>query len=331
MFKGKKLFILVGILVLLCIAYLFFVSRGKTVSVATDFARVGKIASYISTPGTLTAKMAELGSSIGGRVIKLNVKEGDKVASGKILATLDSYEQAKLDYESTQELFEQGFASEQQLQNARTIMENKRIVAPIDGVITQVKVNVGEIVPPGIPVITVINMDELWVEIQIDEADIASANLGQDVNLYSDAYLNQTFVGKITWINYKAELKKTGGIIKPDEENKIFRAKVSLPKEAMDKFKPGMTVNVDMLIKEKENALIIPRSAIAQNKRRETVAYVIKGNKAFEALIDVGMKDPANVEILKGLNEGDEVAASNVLELENGVKVKIQNNINNNE
>jgi len=210
-------------------------------------------------------------------------------------------------------------------------MENKRIVAPIDGVITQVKVNVGEIVPPGIPVITVINMDELWVEIQIDEADIASANLGQDVNLYSDAYLNQTFVGKITWINYKAELKKTGGIIKPDEENKIFRAKVSLPKEAMDKFKPGMTVNVDMLIKEKENALIIPRSAIAQNKRRETVAYVIKGNKAFEALIDVGMKDPANVEILKGLNEGDEVAASNVLELENGVKVKIQNNINNNE
>ena len=39
---------------------------------------------------------------------------------------------------------------------------------------------------------------------------------------------------------------------KPDEENKIFRAKVSLPKEAMDKFKPGMTVNVDMLIKEKD-------------------------------------------------------------------------------
>ncbi len=111
------------------------------VAVSYVLASKGDISSYISTPGNVSAKVANLGIAMGGRVEKILAKEGDRVLSGQILAILDSYPQAKSDYQSVAQLFSQGLASSQQLDNAKTLMESKRVVSPINGIVTQVSID----------------------------------------------------------------------------------------------------------------------------------------------------------------------------------------------
>lgn len=309
---------------------LFFSTRGKTVKIETDTVKRSKIASYISTPGVITTKVADLGIPLGGRIVKTLAKEGDTVKPGQILALLDAYDQANRDYESTKTLFAKGFASRQQLENAKTIMEGKKIVAPIKGIVTRIGIEEGEIAPPGTPIITVVNLSSPWVEIQIDETDIAEAHIGQSANIISEAFSDQEFKGTLTWINYKTELKKTGGIVRPDEEELVFRAKVSLPEDAIKKIKPGMSVTVDLLIKERQNVLIVPRSSVFQDKKRETSVFLIKNGKAYQTRIEPGIKDPTNVEVLNGLSEKDIIATTNISELQDGIKVKTTPVKNNN-
>jgi len=326
---SKKLWIIISVLILLITVIIFISTRGKTVKVETYTVQRGSMASYVSTPGVVTTKVADLGINTVGRIVKISAKEGQHVSAGQVLAVLDSYAQAKRDYESTKSLFNQGFASLQQFENSKTMLENRKITSPISGVVAKVNIDEGEIAQPGIPVITVVDVSNLWVEIQIDETDISNAKVGQEAKIYSEAYENHVINGKVSWINYKTELKKTGGVARPDEEDMVFRAKVSIPKNILVNMRPGMSVDVDLLVKEKKNTLIVPRSAIVQNKNREMVAFIITKERrrilrANETKVEVGIKDPSNIEILSGLKEGDLIAVSNLKDLENGVKVQIE-------
>src|SRR3989338_2187682 len=153
----KNKFFLAGlIIVLLFVGFRFVSNMNHRVAVSYVLASKGDISSYISTPGNVSAKVANLGIAMGGRVEKILAKEGDRVLSGQILAILDSYPQAKSDYQSVAQLFSQGLASSQQLDNAKTLMESKRVVSPINGIVTQVSIDEGEIAPPSSPIVTVV-------------------------------------------------------------------------------------------------------------------------------------------------------------------------------
>jgi len=322
--KNKKLLIITVLAVLLLLS-MFFMTRGKTVKVSVEEIKRGEIASSISTSGVVKAKTADLGSSLGGRIEEIYAKEGEKVQSGKLLAILESYDQAKNDYDRIKELFGKGFASRQQLENAKTLLESKRIVSPINGVVAKVDLDKGEVASPTVPFITVVNPNDMWIEIQIDEVDIPQISIGQKAKIFSEAYPDEHFMSNVNWVNYKAELKKIAGMVRMDEDDMIFRATVSIPKEARNKFRSDMSLNVDLLTKEKKGVLLAPRTSIMQNKKREMVVFVVKSNKAKETPVEIGIKDSNNVEVLSGLSEGDWIATSNLSELNEGeTKVKIQ-------
>jgi multidrug efflux pump subunit AcrA (membrane-fusion protein) len=113
-----------------------------------------------------------------------------------------------------------------------------------------------------------------------------------------------------------------GGRVKMDEEDKIFRAKVLFDDKDY-KLKVGMTVNADIITERRPGLLIIPREAVFSRNNSQEV-YLIDRNVAREKTVELGSKDPDNVEIKKGLKDGEIVAITNIDKLKNGSLVKTE-------
>jgi multidrug efflux pump subunit AcrA (membrane-fusion protein) len=171
---------------------------------------------------------------------------------------------------------------------------------------------------------TVVDIYNPWVEIQVDEVDVAVARVGQRVRFTTDAFPDDEFFGRITWINKKAELKKVGGRVRLDEEDLIFRGKVKF-EDGSDKLRPGMSVYAEIITGEKKDVVAAPREAITLREGKR-IAFVIKNGRAMIKEVELGIKDAEKVEILKGLKIGETVAVSNLDNLKDKARVRVSNN-----
>jgi RND family efflux transporter MFP subunit len=258
---------------------------------------------------------------MAGRVEWVGVDEGERVRKGQVLVKLDGYDQAKKEYTRLWKLNRQGFVSDLDLERAKSAVDNAQVVAPFSGVVTEKAVIPGEAVSPGVPVMTVVDIDHPWVEIQVDEVDIGIVKVGQKVRFTTDAFADREFYGKITWLSKNAELKKVGGRVRMDEEDLVFRGRVKFL-DGKKMLRPGMSVYAEIITGEKKGVIIVPREAVTLRSGKRMV-LVIKDGRAFEKVIELGLKDAEKVEILKGLSLGQKVAISNLDELKDKAKIKV--------
>jgi len=324
MFKNKWL--IAGIVIILVIAAVFVFLRIKDGGVEVQVAESKKanILSMVSASGLVEADSVELGSAkMAGRVEWVGVDEGERVRKGDVLVKLDGYEQARKEYFRLKKLHSEGYVSDLELERAKVAMQNGRIEAPFSGIVAEKSVEPGEAVSPGMPVMTVVDIDNPWVEIQIDEVDIAIVKVGQKVRFTTDAYPDKEFFGKITWINKKAELKKVGGRVRMDEEDLIFRGKVKFL-DGKKILRAGMSVYAEIITGEKKGVLSVPREAISLRSGKRIV-YAVKNERAWIKEVELGIKDAEKVEILKGISLGEKVAISNLDKLRDKEKVKVVN------
>ena len=321
--NGKWIYLILGILIILAGYYFGNIWLNKdVVSIKTAFAARGTIEAVVSASGIVDAPVYELGTKMGGKIGNLNVSEGDSVKKGELLAEFDNYEQASNDFERTNQLYDEGAASKQSLDAVRTIFEASRIISPNHGIVAKINYREGETVIPGQPVIIVVNYDESWIEAQIDEIDIANIKIGDKVKITSDVYPDKIFEGEINWIAPIAELRKVGGRIKMDEESYVFLCKIKFLGEHSD-LKVNMSVNVEVTTKKMENALILPREALA-SKNEHSIVYLVKKNQVFEYPVNIGIRSYISIEVTSGLTEGDSVAVSNLAKLKNKGRIKIE-------
>jgi RND family efflux transporter MFP subunit len=322
MFKNKWL--ISGILIVLVVVavFIFFRMRGGGVEVKVAEVNKGNILSTISASGLVEAKSVALGSArMAGRVEWVGVDEGEGVKKGQVLVKLDGYDQAKKEYTRLWKLNREGFVSDLDLERAKSAVDNAQVVAPFSGVVTEKAVIPGEAVSPGVPVMTVVDIDHPWVEIQVDEVDIGIVKVGQKVRFTTDAFADREFYGKITWLSKNAELKKVGGRVRMDEEDLVFRGRVKFL-DGKKMLRPGMSVYAEIITGEKKGVIIVPREAVTLRSGKRMV-LVIKDGRAFEKVIELGLKDAEKVEILKGLSLGQKVAISNLDELKDKAKIKV--------
>ena len=312
----------IGIAVAIILAWGSYSYIKSGTKIKTAKAVAGQIAPSVSVSGEINGQQADLSPKIIERISWIGVKEGDRVFAGQLLAKLGNYESAKREYDSTRSLFNSGFATKQQMDNSRLQYENSCFISPIGGIVSLVANKIGESVSPGMTSFSVVNPASTYAEVQIDESDIGDATRGKEVFIYADAYPDTAFEGTLVNIGQEAELKKIGGRIKMDEEDKIFRGRVAF-KNPGYKLKIGMTINADIIIEKKSGVLIIPREAIV-NKEGKTAVYLVKKGRVKELQIVTGLKDTANVEIKSGLKDGDEVAVSNLDKIKNNAKVIIE-------
>jgi len=322
MLKNKKIWIILLLIVVIILGFFFIRARSGGIEVKTARVEKSNILSMLSASGLVRANSVQLGSArMAGRVEWVGVEEGDQVKSGQVLVKLDGYEQAQKEYDRLKKLHGQGFVSDLELERAKSAVDNARVVAPFSGVVAEKSVSRGEAISPGVPVMTVVDIFNPWVEIQVDEVDIAQSKVGQQVRFTTDAFPDKEFFGRITWINKKAELKKVGGRVRMDEEDLIFRGKVKF-EDGSEVLRPGMSVYAEIVTGEKKDVLCAPREAITLREGKR-VAYVIKEERALQREVEMGLKDAEKVEILKGLKLGDIVAVSNLDALKDRTRVKV--------
>ena len=320
--RNKRLFFtVIGVLAVLFLININSVQKSR-VPIQVDTAKMGNIVPTISATGYVKVTQSKLGVRLPGVIKEILVTEGQKVSKGDVLLKLDSYENAFSEYYRVKRLYNKGYSTSQQLEAARFNLDGASIKSPMEGIVSNVAVDVGETATPGVPLITVINPKDLTIEIQIDQADIGQVKKGSDVMVNADAYPDEIFAGKLDFLNTEAEQKMIGGVPSSDEEDKIFRGRIKLNKETT-KLYSMMSVDSEIVVQRVNDVLIVPREAVSSDNEKFYV-YVVKWGHVEKNQIKTGAKDNNNVEISDGIRPGTVIAVSNLIKLKNGTKIKIE-------
>lgn len=286
-------------------------------------------------------------------------------------------EQAQEEFERQKRLYELEGSSEQVFKNAKYAYENARatyeaieaqssqmramynksldnlsktrIHAPMDGVVTFVDCEVGEIAAAqtaftqGRTLMTVSNLDVFEVEVEVDETEITKVREGQRAKIEVDAFPDTTFRGEVVDVGNTAIVSGLGS----QDQSTDFRVKVTFQDREVD-IRTGMSATVDIITKEKPGVISIPYSAVvmrsldmdsldrvrsgeipedpgsgvhasddieadttAEDEKREDIrgVFVIRDGKALFVPIETGIADNKFIEVTSGLQDGDSVVA----------------------
>jgi len=308
------------VVLLIVILNMWFSYKGRPTVKFVEIIR-GEVAPPISCSGFVASESADLSSRTGGRVSWLGVDVGSRAKVGDVLVKFENFDSAKREYESMSKLYSNGFATKNQLDASKAALEAAGLISPINGVVVKRSIRVGEVAAPGLPVVSVANTVQPWVDVEIDEMDIGSVREGAEARIYCDAYQDEVFYGRIAWISRAAEKKQKLSATSEDED-KIFKAKAVLV-NSDGKLRPGMTVDVDIITMKKEGVIIAPRESIIAKDSKNAV-YVLKGGRVEQRMVEIGLKDLMNVEITKGLSIGEWVATTYLDKLKNRIMVNPQ-------
>jgi len=177
--------------------------------------------------GTLEMTEHVLGAKVAGRLTTLNVKEGDLVKKGQLLATFDRHEEDKKDYVRAGVLYQNGGANQQSLEYARLDMEDQQIISPLDGVVLVKSAETGEIIPSGGGVLVIGDPLDQWVKIFVTEDNMHHLSLNQKAVIAVDG-TDKTYKGHVTFIADKAEFSPRN-VQTPDERvTQTFAVKIAI-------------------------------------------------------------------------------------------------------
>ncbi len=196
---------------------------------------------------------------------------------------------------------------------AQTALAETRIEAPFAGLVAQVQAELGEVVSPANPLLELVDDAEVTVEAPIDEADLGRLKVGMPVRIETDAYPDQPFHGKLVYISPV--------VLKDLRQNRSLNVEVGL-NGAADKFKVGMSADVEIVTDSRADVLWVPTAAVLRRGDRRQV-YVAAGGRAKLRTVRCGLTNWDRTEILEGLREGERIIVSLDVEgLADGVRIR---------
>ncbi len=421
------------------------------------------LTSLVTASGEIKPRnYVNIGANVMGRIIEINVKEGDRVQKNQVLARLESIqaqadvaaqqasvnsslaeaaaseaglkaqdenfrtaqaavdrskaeqERARLDYDRARRLWEDKLIARQDYdskkaafdsaaaslreaearvaqmraqreQNAAQLSVSQRRVAqsratlhrfsdvlqkhnsvsPIDGVVTNLPVRVGETVVPGIQnssaslIMTIADMSIITAEVKVDETDIVNVKLDQAADVTIDAIPNKTFRGKVIEIGNTAILRSSGLAASQSavssQEAKDFKVVVALDAPPTD-IRPGLSCTAKIITATRQKVLSIPIQAltvrqrgdlesesksgnvqaagnadpIKQKKMKEELqgVFVVHNGTAEFREVKTGITGATDIEVLSGVKDGEELITGSykvIRTLRNQAKIKVDN------
>ena len=244
---------------------------------------------------TLTAQAA-------GTVTSINVQEGSEVAKDDIILGLSGDDLT----ESIQSASESLRSAEISMQNLQDAMNNYTITAPISGTIIEKDAKVGDAVKAGDTLCIVYDLSYLEMSINVDELQISSISVGQQVQITADAVPDKTYVGTVTRVSMKGT--SNGG---------TTTYPVTIRIDDTDGLRPGMNANAEIVVAEANNALVVPNAAVVRGsyvlvtKDSPSAANADTAMEAPEGFVYVpvktGVSDDDYTQIVSGIQEGDTI------------------------
>ncbi len=278
-------------------------------------------------------------AKVSGEVREILVEEGDDVSSGDILARLDGdrlrleMEQAEAnlrklqrDYQRNVDLKGRGLISAGDFEKIQYEMEAlqatfdlaalelgyTKIRAPIDGVISERFIKIGNMIDINAPTFQVTSLEPLIAYLHVPEREYRRIDSGQDAVIHIDALAGKQFA---------AIVSRVSPVVDPDTGTFKISIEVTDPSRRL---KPGMFGRIDIVYDLHADAMQIPRSAIVEEAGQSGV-YVVEDNVAERRLIRTGYAEGGQIEVLEGLDETEVFVIVGQTSLKNGAKVSIIN------
>jgi len=333
--------IVIGVIVLLTIFILLNRSRGPTgVQCETETARYGAILSKVTATGTLRAKsQVNLQAQLMGVVKKLRIEEGDFVRAGDTLLELDrqgyeaqlvmaraQFTQIKLKHARIETLYARGLIAPEQFEASKAAYEGAEaqylqaqdqfdktvICAPISGIVSRLNIKEGETVvigtmnSPGTVLLVLADLSKMEALVEVDETDIVNVAPGQFARITVDALPDTTFTGKVTRVGYMPVQK----LLTATETGTNFEVVITIDSTVEPTLRPGMTCHAEIIIARLDSVLTVPIQAVGRRKvagkETETV-FLVKDGKAVLTPVKTGKASDTDIEILAGVEPGDQV------------------------
>ena len=316
--------------------------------VTTVTAKAEKFDHFLELQGNVKTKQNVLVyPEMSGTLQRVYVKEGQRVAAGQILATIDDggmssqlsqlktqAELAKTTFERRKRLWEQKIGSELEYLSAKTNYEaaedavkqtqsqlgKSSIRAPFSGIIDNVIKDQGTVVSPGpgSEVFRIVNLSDMYIEVDVPETYLSGIKVGKQAQVYFPV-LGDTVTTKV---------RQTGNFINPS--NRAFTVEISVPNKKGN-IKPNLTAKVNINDYTNEEAIVIPQSIISENAEGDQYVYIAEPtdgeNEAIlkKSIIKTGKTQGSHIEVLSGINDGDHIIEEGARSVKDGQKVKILN------
>jgi RND family efflux transporter MFP subunit len=277
--------------------------------------------------------MLPIAPRVAGRVIELNADEGRRVRKGEVLARLDDADlastveeleararYAQSQYERAENLVRQGFMAKSELdrthadldaavaavRRAKSLRDYMALSAPADGLIIRRDGEIGQFIPAGQAVFYLSCCAPLRVTAEVDEEDIARVRVGQKVVLRADALPGQLLDGSVSEITPKGD---------PIARSYRVRIKLADPSQ----LKVGMTVDANLIVAERANALLVPATAVQNN-----AVWVVDEGRLRRRAVRVGVTGSGRTEIVEGLAPDARIVDAPPPDLREGRAVRLQ-------
>ena len=289
-------------------------------------------------------------ADLPGTVDKILFESGQTVHAGDVLVELDTrQERAQLaSLEAQRDLAKANFARNQQLVNEgvisrmdydtstaqqkqteanvgeiRATIERKTIRAPFTGIVGIRKVNLGQYLAAGNPVVPLQSLNPIYVDFGVPQQDIGQVRAGSSVQVTSEDVAGRVYTGRVTALDSLV-----------DQATRNIQVQATLPNPD-GKLRPGMFVQVDLKFGASRQVIPLPASAISYAPYGDSVFIITdlkdpKGNTyrgVRQQFVKVEGSRGDQVAVVSGVKPGDEVVSSGVFKLRNGAAVKVNNKV----
>ena len=305
----------------------------------------------VSVIGTMEAVHGvNISADLPGTVSKINFESGQSVKQGDVIVELDTRQEraqlaaleaqrdlAKVNFGRTQKLVDEGVLSRQEFDNAvasqkqteanvgeiRATIERKTIRAPFSGILGIRKVNLGQYLAAGNPIVQLQSLNPIYVNFGVPQQEGAQVKVGSHVIVTAQDLAGKTFKGTVN---------AQDSVIDEATRNVQVQATLENPQ---GKLRPGMFVQVEMHYGKPREAVTLPASAISYAPYGDSVFIITdlkdpKGNTyrgVRQQFVKIDGSRGDQVAVVSGLKAGDEVVSSGVFKLRNGAAVTVNNKV----
>ena len=196
---------------------------------------------------------------------------------------------------------------------------NKEITAPVNGVLTALNVQSGELADSSKPCAVISSSDELQVKVAIHEKDIKRVAVGQKVQVSGTAFQKDTYTGTVTEISPSARQQYVGSVTET-----VVDAIVTLDTDCLDdSLRLGLTAQADVIVEELPDALVIPYGCILQDEENREFVYVVQEGCAVKRVVETGSELKEGCCITGGLQAGEQIVLQPDKITKDGEKVQL--------
>jgi membrane fusion protein, multidrug efflux system len=347
----KVIYILIALVVLAAVGYKLMSNKEQmaanaavaeiksdAIPVAVTQVKTEKLDKSFTAQGNFAPiQSLTLLSETTGQVQRVLKRKGDKVKAGELLLQVESNtmsadlataqtnaEKAKRDLERFENLAAGDAITQRQLEDARLAAKSTqaqlvaarqrltktRITAPINGEINEIYVEVGSYLGMSTKLYDIVNVDKLKLKVKASESEVLLINKGDKVTVKANAGAGQEYEGVVTAIAAQAD-----PTLKFDVEIEVKNA-------ANNNLRAGMYGTAYFKVDDQRDAMLLPRQAIVGSIQNPSV-YVVKDGVANMRKVKVGVVTQDKVEILEGVQPGDQVVQSGQINLREGIKVTL--------